>query len=371
MQCCEFSSSGLEWRCGGSHERDGVGAAGRRSRRSSIGRCSSATPRSPASQLSPDGQYLSFIKPFNGTRNIWVKKADEPFANARAITNDQKRPIGSYFWSRDSKYVLYSQDQGGDENFNVYAVDPKAAPAAGQPVPAARNLTDAKGVRALIYSVPKSDPDTMYVGINDRDKAWHDLYKVKISTGERTLRAREQGQGRRLGVRRGRPAAPRRAHHRQRQHRDPARRQGRARQGLRVQRLRDLPADPLPQGRHAGLHDHQQGRRRSDRPGPVRPGVEQDDARRERSEEARRSRQRDVLGQDRRSPRDAVRGRARPLVRRRTRRSRPTSSSSRSASRARTSTSSRPPPTSSAGSSSRRATPTRARCSSTTAPRRS
>ncbi len=144
-------------------------------------------PEISGSQLSPDGQYLSFIKPFNGTRNIWVKKADEPFANARPITNDQKRPIGSYFWSRDSKYVLYSQDQGGDENFNVYAVDPKAAPAAGQPVPAARNLTDAKGVRALIYSVPKSDPDTMYVGINERDKAWHDLYKVTISTGERTL----------------------------------------------------------------------------------------------------------------------------------------------------------------------------------------
>ncbi len=34
---------------------------------------------------------------------------------------------------------------------------------------------------------PKNDPDTIYVGLNDRDKAWHDLYKVKISTGERTL----------------------------------------------------------------------------------------------------------------------------------------------------------------------------------------
>ena len=144
-------------------------------------------PEISGSQLSPDGQYLSFIKPFNGTRNVWVKKAAEPFASAKPLTNDQKRPIGSYFWSRDSKYVLYSQDQGGDENFNVYAVDPTAAPAAGQPVPAARNLTDAKGVRALIYSVPKSDPDAMFVGINERDKAWHDLYKVRISTGERTL----------------------------------------------------------------------------------------------------------------------------------------------------------------------------------------
>src|SRR6266540_2292826 len=58
---------------------------------------------------------------------------------------------------------------------------------AGEEAPKARNLTDLKKVTAQIYAVPKSDPDLMYVGINDRDQAWHDLYKVKISTGERTL----------------------------------------------------------------------------------------------------------------------------------------------------------------------------------------
>jgi len=38
-----------------------------------------------------------------------------------------------------------------------------------------------------IVSVPRSEPDSLYVALNDRDKAWHDLYKVRISTGERTL----------------------------------------------------------------------------------------------------------------------------------------------------------------------------------------
>ncbi len=38
-----------------------------------------------------------------------------------------------------------------------------------------------------IIDVPKTDPDTIYIGLNDRDKAWHDLYKLKISTGEKTL----------------------------------------------------------------------------------------------------------------------------------------------------------------------------------------
>ncbi|MEL7376739.1 MAG: S9 family peptidase, partial [Bacteroidota bacterium] len=54
-------------------------------------------------------------------------------------------------------------------------------------VPEARNLTDREGVRAIIFAVPEKDPDLMYVGINDRDPAWHDLYSLKISTGELTL----------------------------------------------------------------------------------------------------------------------------------------------------------------------------------------
>ena len=144
-------------------------------------------PEISGAQISPDGAYIAFIKPFNGTRNIWVKRTADPFASAKPITAETARPIPTYFWSRDGKYVLFVQDKGGDENYNVYAVNPAESPASGQAVPAARNLTEAKGVRAFIYSVPRSEPDALYVGLNDRDPAWHDLYKVKISTGERTL----------------------------------------------------------------------------------------------------------------------------------------------------------------------------------------
>jgi dipeptidyl aminopeptidase/acylaminoacyl peptidase len=144
-------------------------------------------PEISGAQLSPDGQFIAFIKPYKDTRNIWVKRLAEPYTAARLLTTDTKRPISNYFWSRDSKYVLFAQDKAGDENFNVYAVDPAAAPAPGADAPAARNLTDAKGARALLYSVPKTSPDAIFVGLNDRDPAWHDLYQVAISTGQRTL----------------------------------------------------------------------------------------------------------------------------------------------------------------------------------------
>jgi dipeptidyl aminopeptidase/acylaminoacyl peptidase len=127
------------------------------------------------------------MKPLKGTRNIWVKGVAEPFDSARPLTAETKRPIPAYFWSRDGKFILYVQDQGGDENYNVYEVNPADRPAPGSDVAAAHNLTGLKGVRTEIYEVPKADADAIYVGLNDRDAAWHDLYKVKLSTGERTL----------------------------------------------------------------------------------------------------------------------------------------------------------------------------------------
>ena len=138
-------------------------------------------------QISPDGQYLSFLKPYKGTRNIWVKKASEPFSAARPMSAEAARPIRIYFWSRDSKYILYSQDAAGDENFNVYAIDPNLAANPKTGVPPTRALTSLKGVRTEIFAAPKAKPDILYIGLNDRDPRWHDLYELRISTGEKTL----------------------------------------------------------------------------------------------------------------------------------------------------------------------------------------
>ena len=144
-------------------------------------------PEISGAQLSPDGKYMAFQKPWKDTRNVYVKGVNEPFSAARLLTAEVKRPIAGYFWSLDGKYILYAKDNDGDENYNVYAVDPAAKPVAGADAPESRDLTGLKGVRVQIVDVPKNDPDTIYIGLNDRDKAWHDLYKLKLSTGEKTL----------------------------------------------------------------------------------------------------------------------------------------------------------------------------------------
>lgn len=144
------------------------------------------TPEISYGQLSPDGKWISFMKEYNGITNIWVKKFDEPFEKAKPLTNNE-RPLGGYFWTNDSKYILFVKDYKGDENYNIYAVNPAASPSKEDGVPVAKNLTPKKDVRAYIYKVSKKNPDVMWIGINDRDKAWHDLYKLTISTGKLEL----------------------------------------------------------------------------------------------------------------------------------------------------------------------------------------
>ena len=36
-------------------------------------------PEISGAQISPDGEFIAFIKPLDGTRNVWVKRTDQPF----------------------------------------------------------------------------------------------------------------------------------------------------------------------------------------------------------------------------------------------------------------------------------------------------
>ena len=133
-------------------------------------------PERTGGRISPDGKYVSFLAPREGVLNIWVVERGKPLSRARAITNEKVRPIRSHSWAANGEDILYTQDKGGDENFLLYAVNARTG--------AERLLTDYKGVRVVIYRTSLTRPDEIVIGINDREKAWHDPYLLNIRTGE-------------------------------------------------------------------------------------------------------------------------------------------------------------------------------------------
>lgn len=135
-------------------------------------------PERSSCQISYDGHMLSWLAPRDGVLNVWVTPVDD-LAAARCITDDKGRGISSYAWSVDGRHIIYGQDQGGDENFHIYATDVASG--------TTRDLTPMPGVAASVAGRSLARADLIAVLINDRDKRWHDLWTVEVSTGKRTL----------------------------------------------------------------------------------------------------------------------------------------------------------------------------------------
>ena len=78
-------------------------------------------PQQAYFQISPDGKYVSFTKPFERRMNIFVRAVDSE--DVTRVTSVTDRDIWSYWWKGDNR-LLYRQDFAGDENFHVFGVDP-------------------------------------------------------------------------------------------------------------------------------------------------------------------------------------------------------------------------------------------------------
>ena len=135
-------------------------------------------PEKTQARVSPDGKYVSFIAPKDGVLNVWVGPRSDPSA-AKPVTSDTKRGIRQHFWAYDNQHVLYIQDEGGDENWHLYAADVVAG--------TTKDLTPYKGIQAQVAGLTWKKPGSVAVGLNDRVPEFHDLWEVNLATGKRVL----------------------------------------------------------------------------------------------------------------------------------------------------------------------------------------
>ncbi|MGE2713955.1 S9 family peptidase [Mycolicibacterium litorale] len=134
--------------------------------------------------ISPDGTRIAYLAPWNGRLNVWVENLDG--SGTRCVTADDNRSVYIYQWTRDSRWLLYMQDNGGDENWHVFRVDPD------DPDAPAVDLTPFPGVRA-VFELYQGRPDKAMVQLNKRTPELQDAYEMDIATGELTLLAENPG----------------------------------------------------------------------------------------------------------------------------------------------------------------------------------
>ncbi|HEV8438015.1 MAG TPA: S9 family peptidase [Methylomirabilota bacterium] len=130
-------------------------------------------------RLSFDGEWIAYIAPVDGVRNLWVAPLRDLGA-ARPLTRATDRPIGGYFqWAFTHRHIVFFQERNGDENWRASSVDIVD----GRIVP----LTPERGVRSYVQEVSHRFSREMLLGHNGRDRRFFDLHRVDVVTGESAL----------------------------------------------------------------------------------------------------------------------------------------------------------------------------------------
>jgi len=130
-------------------------------------------PEKSSLRISPDGSCLAYIAPASGVLNIFIRTVGKE--DDTLITSDKKRGIRQYFWQYDGKHILYIQDKEGDENWHLFQTDLQTK--------MTRDLTPFDGIQARIIAYEAAIPDVMLVGLNVRDRSFHDVYRLNLKNG--------------------------------------------------------------------------------------------------------------------------------------------------------------------------------------------
>ena len=130
-------------------------------------------PDKTAFQLSPNGEYLAYMGPYERRRNIFVQKLGE--AQSIRLTTETERDIAGYFWASDQRLV-YVKDSGGDENFQLFAINRDGANA--------KDLTPFEGVKIQLIDDLEDNDDELIIGMNKNNPMLFEPYRINIHTGE-------------------------------------------------------------------------------------------------------------------------------------------------------------------------------------------
>ncbi len=133
-------------------------------------------------QISPDGDYLSFMQPVNSRMNVFIQKIGED--KTTQVTFATERDIAGYFWKGNNR-IIYIQDSKGDENFRLFGVDKDGKNQ--------KDLTPFDKVRAGILDDLVDNPTEMLIQMNKENPQVFDVYRINVNTGDMKTVAQNPG----------------------------------------------------------------------------------------------------------------------------------------------------------------------------------
>jgi dipeptidyl aminopeptidase/acylaminoacyl peptidase len=125
-------------------------------------------------KLSPEGDYVAYLAPYERRQNLFVRRIGDP--EAIRLTSSTVKDLGGFFWIGNER-LAYTIDEGGKENWHIRVI--------GRDGAGGRALTPETGVRAAL--VAQLDDTHLLIKLNQRDPRVQDLHKIDVNTGASEL----------------------------------------------------------------------------------------------------------------------------------------------------------------------------------------
>ena len=133
-------------------------------------------------QISPDGNYFSFLAPYEDRMNIFVQRIGSE--DTVRLTSETARSVAGYMWTTNER-ILFMKDTAGDENYQLYGVNLDGSDL--------RAYTAFPGVRTTLIDDLEDIPNEVIIGMNKRQAEIFDPYRLNLETGELTQLAENPG----------------------------------------------------------------------------------------------------------------------------------------------------------------------------------
>jgi dipeptidyl aminopeptidase/acylaminoacyl peptidase len=139
-------------------------------------------PEKSSYQISPNGDYFSFMAPYKNRMNIFIQKKGD--SSSVQLTFEEDRDISGYFWPNDNQ-IMFLKDDGGDENYHLFGVNIDGSNVI--------SYTDFEGVRAQIIDDLPDQDNFIIIGLNKRNKQVFDPYRLDLTSGNLKIIAENPG----------------------------------------------------------------------------------------------------------------------------------------------------------------------------------
>jgi len=133
-------------------------------------------------QISPNGNYVAFLKPVNHKLNLFLLNLNNK--KEIQLTNINQRDVFNYFWGNDDK-IIYVYDSSGGEKYQIYCVDINTKET--------KSLINDSSLQAVLVDPLVNDKSNILVALNKNSKNIFDVYKLNFIRGELKLVLKKPG----------------------------------------------------------------------------------------------------------------------------------------------------------------------------------